>query len=382
MSKFKEIPFSIRLAMSLLMLCLIGCIIFLGQDIIVPFAFALLLSILLLPLNIFLERIRIPKVLAIIISLIISIVFISAIIYFLTTQIMHFMSDIPAIQQRLTEHLNTVQQWVNKTLHFTNSEQTQIINNATNKIKDSGTGFLGQTFLSVTQAITYILLIPVYTFLLLYYRDMIKKFLMDIFSKEHEEKVADILNESRVIVQSYMVGLIIEMSIVAALNALGFFIIGVQYAILLGLMAAILNMIPYIGGLIAMIICMIITLTSSTDITDIVWVAVVLIIVQFIDNNILMPKVVSSKVKINALISILGVITGGALAGVSGMFLSIPGIAILKVIFDRVDDLKPWGMLLGDEITGTQKGEIYKRLQKIRNVRKRKVIPSSTSGEI
>ena len=72
---------------------------------------------------------------------------------------------------------------------------------------------------------------------------------------------------------------------------------------------------------------------------------------QFFDNNLIMPKVVSSKVKINALITILGVLAGGLMAGVSGMFLSIPTIAILKIIFDRVEDLKPWGLLLGDEIT-------------------------------
>jgi predicted PurR-regulated permease PerM len=90
-------------------------------------------------------------------------------------------------------------------------------------------------------------------------------------------------------------------------------------------------------------------------------------VVQFIDNNIIMPKVVSSKVKINALITILGVLVGGALAGISGMFLSIPAIAILKVIFDRVDDMKPWGMLLGDEITGTRKSKIYMKLESMGN---------------
>ena len=103
--------------------------------------------------------------------------------------------------------------------------------------------------------------------------------------------------------------------------------------------------------LVAGAICMLITLASTNEIADIIWVAVVLTIVQFIDNNILMPYVVSSKVKINALVSIIGVLVGGALAGVSGMFLSIPGIAIMKAVFDRVDGLKPWGMILGDDIT-------------------------------
>lgn len=366
MNNFKDIPFYIRLVLTLLLLSLIGVIIFLGQDIIVPFGFALLISVLLLPVNNFLEKIKVPRVLSIMISLTIALIFIAGILYFLTTQIARFMSDMPAIQEHLNMHLHTLQKWLNTTFNLTTTEQTKIIDNAATQLKDSGTGALGQTFLTVTQAMAFLLLIPVYSFLLLYYRDMIRKFLVDVFKDEHEQKVAEVLKESRIIVQSYMAGLIIEMAIVAALNAAGFIIIGVEYAVLLGVMAAILNMIPYIGGLIATIICMLITLTTSQDINDIFWVAVILTIVQFIDNNILMPKVVSSKVKINALISILGVLIGGALAGVSGMFLSIPAIAILKVIFDRVDDLKPWGMLMGDEITGSQKNQLYKRLKKIK----------------
>jgi len=201
----------------------------------------------------------------------------------------------------------------------------------------------------------------------LYYRDMIKKFFAGLFKDEHEAKVMEVLRESRSIVQGYMIGLIIEMGIVAAINSVGFIILGIRYAIFLGLLAAILNMIPYIGMLIASVFCMLITLTNSTEIADILGVLGILIVVQFIDNNIIMPIVVSSKVKINALITILGVLVGGALAGVSGMFLSIPAIAILKVIFDRVDDLKPWGMLLGDEITGAKKSKFYMKLDSISN---------------
>ncbi|MEI9806951.1 MAG: AI-2E family transporter [Bacteroidota bacterium] len=93
---------------------------------------------------------------------------------------------------------------------------------------------------------------------------------------------------------------------------------------------------------------LVVTLTTSDNIGDIIWVGVILIIVQFIDNNFIMPYIVSSKVRINALVSIIGVLIGGALAGISGMFLSIPGMAILKAIFDRGETgLKPWGLLLG-----------------------------------
>jgi predicted PurR-regulated permease PerM len=203
---------------------------------------------------------------------------------------------------------------------------------------------------------------PIYTFLILYYRDMIRQFLVDLFKTDHRQKVFEVINESRVIVYNYMLGLSIEMAIITAINTIGFLIVGIKYALFLGLLSAVLNLIPYVGMLIASIFCMLVTLTSSQDLTDIIWVMVVLLVVQFFDNNIIMPKVVGSKVKINALITIFGVVIGGALCGLSGMFLSIPIIAILKVIFDRVDGLKPWGRILGDEVSYSHRLRLYRRL--------------------
>jgi predicted PurR-regulated permease PerM len=357
-----QFPFLLKLSFTLIAFCLIGGIIYIGQDIVVPLAFAILLSVLLLPANQFLEKKKFPRVLAILISLTIAIILITALVYFISTQVASFADDIPAIKKQLQLHFNTSQKWVYQQFHITRKEQTQFISNATEKIKDNGSGLLGETFLSVTQTLMVLVLLPVYSFLILYYRDMIRKFFSDIFGTAHEEKVIEILRESRSIVQGYMIGLLIELAIVAAINSAGFLVLGIHYAILLGVIAAILNMIPYIGMLIAAVFCMLVTLTTSSQLSDVIWVAVILTAVQVIDNNIIMPTVVSSKVKINALLSILGVLIGGALAGVSGMFLSIPFIAIMKVIFDRVDELKPWGMLLGDEITVSTNRKILKKI--------------------
>jgi predicted PurR-regulated permease PerM len=241
-------------------------------------------------------------------------------------------------------------------------EQSQYIDTA----KNSGSGILGDTFLSLTDVLLGLTLLPIYTFLILYYRNMLKKFILAVFKDGDREKVEDVLRESRGVVQNYMVGLMIEMGVVAVINFMGFAIIGIEYAVFLAVFAAIMNLIPYIGMLIASIFCCIVTLTTSDNLTDAIWTLLVLIIVQFIDNNIIMPRVVGSKVKINAMITILGVLIGGALCGISGMFLSIPGIAILKVIFERVDNLKPWGMLLSDDITSNQPGRIYSRVTRLR----------------
>ncbi len=367
MIQTRQSPFHLRLSLTLISLTIICYAVFIGQDIIVPLAFAILLAILLLPFTNFLERKKMPRAIAIMTGIILAVLFIAGIVYFLSSQISGFVQDLPSIKQHIASHLKTVQRWVSHQFHFTYRQQNNFMDDAADKIKNSGTGILGETVISLTQAIMVLVLLPVYTFLILYYRDMIKKFFVGVFKQEHEAKVLEVLRESRSIVQGYMVGLIIEMGIVAAINSLGFIIIGIRYAVFLGIFAAILNMIPYIGMLIASIFCMLITLTNSTQISDIIGVLAILTVVQFIDNNIIMPRVVSSKVKINALITILGVLVGGALAGVSGMFLSIPAIAILKVIFDRVDELKPWGMLLGDEITGAKKSKLYMKLGNISN---------------
>jgi len=344
------------------MLGLICLLLYYGQDIIIPFALSILLAIVLTPVNNFLEKKKIPRVWAISISLTFSLLIIVGILYFISTQIMSFSEDLPVIRERLTELFNKAQQWIAENLNLSRRDQAKYIDTA----KDSGTSALGSTVISVTNAIFVLVLLPIYAFLVLYYRDMLKQFLVDVFQPNHHENVKEVIKESRIVVQSYMVGLLIEMVIVAVINYIGFLIIGIKYAVFLAVFAAILNLLPYVGMLIATVFCMLVTLATSSNPADTLWTFAVLSIVQFIDNNIIMPKVVGSKVKINALITILGVLIGGALCGISGMFLSIPGIAILKVIFDRIDELKPWGMLLGDDITSNKPSKIFEKANILR----------------
>lgn len=146
----------------------------------------------------------------------------------------------------------------------------------------------------------------------------------------------------------YVSGLMIETSCVAVLNCIGLFLIGAPYAILLGLIGAILNLIPYIGGLISVALTGITILSNTGDTFMMLASIVVYLVVQFIDNNFFVPRIIGSSVQLNALFSIVAVLIGGALCGVGGMFLSLPFMAVWKVICDHVDALKPWGMLLGD----------------------------------
>jgi len=155
------------------------------------------------------------------------------------------------------------------------------------------------------------------------------------------------------------VGLLLEAIIIAILNSTALLILGVHYAILLGVLGAILNVLPYIGGIIAIALPVLIATITTNGFTTQLGIIIAYTIIQFIDNNILVPRIVSSQVKINALVSVIIVLLGGAVWGISGMFLSIPFIAVLKIIFDRVDGLKPWGKLLGTEVPVFHKGQLW-----------------------
>ena len=341
-------PFYVKFCLHLVSIYILGMLLYAGSDILMPVCFAIVLAMLLLPLVNWLMRKGIPGVLSIILAILVATLFVGGIVYFLSSQVASFMNDLPAIKEKLTHHISTLQAWINDQLNISRKQQDSAVESAKQNMQE-GTAGMGTALLGVASAMVMLILLPIYTFLILYYRKLIHKFLLDVFAARYQPHVEEVLTESKTIVQGYMVGLLLEMAIVTVLNTAGFLIIGIQYAVFLALLAAVLNLIPYIGMLIASVICMAVTLTTSENVSDIVWVGVILIVVQFIDNNFIMPYVVSSKVRINALVTIIGVLVGGALAGLSGMFLSIPGIAILKAIFDRVEGLKPWGELLGDD---------------------------------
>ena len=356
---------------SLLALAIITTAIYLGQDILVPLAMAGLIAVLLRPVENRLTRLGMHKVIAISLALLFAVIIVFGIAAVLSMQLSDFADDLPKIRQNINDFFDDAKRWVRREYNVSYRQQDKYLQKAQAQTLDSLQS--PDTLGFITGPLGTLTLIPIYVFLLLYYRSMLLYFIVVLFAEKHADRVRDVLSEVKAVVQSYMVGLLIETSCVAALNSIGLLILGVQYAILLGVMGAILNLIPYIGGLVATFLTVIVTFSNNPELSVILGVVGIFLLVQFIDNNVFVPLIVASKVRVNALVSIVGVLIGGALAGVSGMFLSIPVIAILKVVFDRVDSLRPWGVLLGDQ-TPEQAGSNLFRLTKRR--RRAKLIDS------
>lgn len=354
MNEIYKFPFYAKLAFVLLSLIAIFFIFYIGQGIIIPVVLGILFAILLRPIMLFMKRkLHFPHILAVIVSVLLFVTFFIGIITFLSWQISDFVSDWDKIQSNIKIHIANLQTYVRDHFNISNQEQEEYINSATSDSLKSGKEMIGSTLMSFTDTLFNLALVPIYIFLFLLYRTHFMKFLCQLFKPEHHEKLEDILANVKLAVKSYLVGLSIQLISVATLTSIGLSIVGVKYAILLGVITGILNLIPYVGIMFAYVISIFASLTGSPDLSLVIGVLIVNAVVQFIDNNILVPMVVSSKVEINALVSIIGIIVGGALAGVAGMFLAIPLIAILKVIFDRIDGLKAWGYLMGDDLPKT-----------------------------
>jgi predicted PurR-regulated permease PerM len=349
-----KFPFYIKLAAILICLSGMFTIVYLGQDIIFPILLSLLFAIILRPVVKFLNtKLRFPHFIAVIFAIVIFVLLFLGIFYFISLQISDMASDWGKIKNNIYFHIEHFQQLIRDNFHLSKREQKEIINNATKDSLQSGRQIVGITLSSVTDIVLNLTLIPIYTFLFLLYQNLFITFLTKLYKPVHHKKVQEVLIEIKIAVQSYVVGLLFEMIAVSILTTIGLYLIGVQYFILLGIITGILNLVPYIGILFAGALSIVVSLTGSTDLSIIFGVIVVNIIVQLIDNNILVPLFVNSKVKINALVSIIGIIIGNVLGGISGMFLAIPIIAIFKVIFDRIEILEPWGYLMGDDLPKT-----------------------------
>lgn len=350
-TSLQKMHFPAKFAYILIIIIALGYLFYVGQSIIAPLIIALLFAILLRPVVEFLIRkLRFPNVIASLLTVLLFTLLFVGVFYFISTQIAVMADDWGKIKSNLNTHYHNLQLYVSDTFNLTIREQDKFVKDATSGSQGGGKQIIGTTLISFTDALFSMIVVPIYMFLILLYRTHFQTFLCKLFDDKHHAKLQDIINTVKISVQSYILGLLFELVIVSGLTTIGLWIIGVKYAILLGVITGLLNLIPYIGILIAGVLTVIASLTGSPDLSVIVGVIIVTLVVQLIDNNLLVPLVVSSKVEINSLVTIVGIITAGAIAGIAGMFLAIPLMAIIKVIFDRVEQLEAWGYLLGDDL--------------------------------
>jgi predicted PurR-regulated permease PerM len=343
-----KIPFYAKASLIFIGLFAFFAVLYVAQSIIVPIIYAIIFAIALSPLVDFFVRKKMNRIMAIALSLFIVLFTTVLIGMILSSQMSVFAQAFPKLLDKFYQTLNNSVAWASKRFNISPVQLNKLIANTKNDLLNGSEAAIGTTVNTMSRLLIVLVLIPVYIFMLLFYRPLLIEFIYRVFGQANRDEVHGVLVSTKTIIQKYLSGLLLEAVIIATLNSVGLLMLGIDYAIIMGVIGAILNVIPFIGGIIAVALPMTIAFVTISSLTYPLLVMGLYIIIQFIDNHYVIPKVVASKVKLNALISIIAVLAFGELWGIQGMFLSIPLTAIVKVICDDIEALRPWGFLLGD----------------------------------
>ena len=351
MSKItKSYPYFAKSTYILIGIIALIYLVILGKSILSPLLFSFLFSILLLPIAKFLEnKCKIPRGFASFIAVIFFIAIISLVFYFVGSQIQKLATDWPLFKEQLATSTEKLQVYIAQKFKINADEQLNYVHATSENIIASGTVVFGATMLSLSTVVLFLIFTFIYTFFFLLYRSLILKFIIAVFNEQNSGVVHDIVEQVQFIVRKYITGLILEMLIVSGVVCIAFLSLGIKYGMLLGIITGLFNIIPYVGIFTALLLSVLITFATAGVFSKVILVFVIIVVIHLIDSNILLPLIVGSKVKINAFVTVIGVVLGEMIWGISGMFLSIPIIAVLKIIFDRIEGLQPWGILLGED---------------------------------
>ncbi|WP_372474322.1 AI-2E family transporter [Capnocytophaga sp. ARDL2] len=351
----KKTPFVIKLATILISMVLIVYIAIIGKSILLPLILGLLIALLLVPMTRFFEqKLRFPIIVSSLVSPILFTLGVLLVLFLIGTQMAKFREDWDLFQTQMVNLFHQTQNYIYTNFGVSEEEQMQYLSgNVETLLQRSST--IAQSVLS---SLTSILITASFVFLsvffLLLYRSHLVKFLTWCFPVSQKTKVMKVTQEIQSVVKQYIFGLMIQVVIVTVLMFIAYSIIGIKYALLFAVLCGVLNLIPYIGIFTATAMATIVTYTTGTPIQAL-WVIISVVIVNSIDGNIIMPKIVGSKVSLNSFVVLFGILIAEAIWGLAGMFLAIPLMAMFKIICDNVEGMRPYGFLLGEDDEKTPK---------------------------
>jgi AI-2 transport protein TqsA len=343
-----KLGFYARLALILHAVVIILFILYIGQTIFIPLFFSLLIAILLRPLVVFFEKKGMPASISCIIPLLLFILVIGGIIFFFSAELGSFSKDIPQMKQKFSGLLENAKDWLAAKYNIDDARQKDLINKSSHDMVSQGLSTLGTTFLGLVEFLILSIFCLLFSFFILYYRRLLGRFLFSFFTSQHHSRVTGVVTNVQDVINNYVVGLFVEMGLIIVLSFSALSLLGIKYALLFAIMAAVMNIIPYFGIYTAAALSMVIIFAHGTP-NQALESGIVFIVIHIIDSNILLPKIVGGKVKMNPFVTLLAVFTGKLFWGIPGMFLFIPLVAIFKIISEAVPAFKPWSILLGEE---------------------------------
>jgi len=353
----KNLPL-VKIALTLFIIALFVLVIILAKNLLVPLAVSMLLAYLIYPIVWRLERWGIHRIPSILIVILTFIIITGAIALFFSVQIANIQINVDSVKDKILQGNGSIGSSVEEFFGINTEKVNGYVERIVQDLILAITSGTAKIFTTTSTVIFQIFILPVFTFFILFYRTKNAFFIFKLAGKKNRKKTIEILREVSTVTSRYLAGLLGVVSILAVLNTLGLTIIGVPHAVVLGVGAALLNLIPYFGTLLGALIPLFYVLISVPHpMSMAIKVVIMFIIVQFLENNIITPNVVGNNVRINALTIIIGLLLGNLIWGIAGMLIIIPYIAIVKIIMRNIDSLEPFAYLLSSR--GMEKYEVH-----------------------
>ncbi|MBL0911747.1 MAG: AI-2E family transporter [Bacteroidia bacterium] len=328
-----------------------GIVLFLiyARSLLMPIVVSAYLAMLLFPLVSFLEKKKVPRIIAIILAILLSVAVIGGVGWFFTEQIRGFANDLSDIQARFEQLSDELTVWISENLGVKDAlEFNDLDKKVFEYLQRNASTISGMAF-NTLGSLSLLVLIPVYLFMFLLYRDHFTQFCIRLFRNQTSTRVVEVVSDLRRVIQQYISGVLKVMVILAIMNAIAFYALGIKHALFFAVFAAILNIVPYVGPLVGSIIPIAYALLTKDSLWYPVGVFIAMNVIQTIEGNFLTPKIVGSNVSLNPIASLLALLIGGFMWGVVGMILFIPAAAILKKLLELSPATEVYGFLLGEE---------------------------------
>ncbi|MGO4904026.1 AI-2E family transporter [Flavobacterium sp. W20_MBD1_R3] len=323
-------------------------ILYFGKALFIPLSFSLLIGFILYPICKWMETKGLNKGIAIVISILGVTLLIGSVIYLLIVQFSEFLQEWESLTSKLNETIQQLSVFIAERFDISLEKQTEFINNTLNNSGSQAFSIIRNTAYSLSESVFFLIMIPVFSVLILFHRQLLSNALYELFPPERKNTIHEILVETIHEYYNFIKGMLVVYLIVGLLNSIGLWIIGVPNPFLFGFIASILTFIPYVGIMISSLLPIAVSWITYNSIWYPLAVIAVFSIVQALEAYIIFPFAVGSRLKINTLVIIIVVIVGGIIWGAAGMILFIPFISIIKLIADRTPSLKTLSVLLGD----------------------------------
>jgi predicted PurR-regulated permease PerM len=346
-----------KVALSLFIFSVVIAILVLAKVVLIPLAISVFLTYMLFSVTRRIERWGIHRGVSIAIVLFVALLLFGGAVLFVSIKVSNTALNVELLKEQIDSRTDSIMNTMENSFGLKRSTIEANVKKATSNITTSWQEKVGGVFSKTTTTLFQIGVLPVFVFFFLFYRTKTAYFIFKLVGRKQKSTALTVLRDVATVATKYLTGQLLVILVLSVLNTIGLYIIGVPNGFIFGILAAILNLIPYLGMFLGNVITIVYVLFTVPDSSGLAFqVFLVFTLIQFLENNLITPNIVGNNIKINPFAIIIGVLLANLVWGVAGMLIIIPFLAIMKIIMRNVDDLKPFAYLISDK--GTEKQRI------------------------